>query len=136
MTYGKKGDVNMVLEGLNEDRYFYDLCRRYKYYYNAYKKIGEVDKIYWDKDLKKAYDNARDKLNDTVLKMVMLIFIESGLVRDFKTVVENPNAYLTFLGKVESKGDTKSIIYGREFAELLMTLRREYDLIMDYEWND
>lgn len=61
---------------LSENREFYDLCRKYKYYYNAYKKIEPLKDVYWSKYLKEAYDEVEQNLKDIEDEMVFLIFEE------------------------------------------------------------
>lgn len=61
---------------LSDNRKFYDLCRKYKYYYNAYQKIKHLEDIYWSKYLKEAYDEVEQNLKDIEDEMVFLIFEE------------------------------------------------------------
>ena len=61
---------------INDDRTLYDLCRRYKYHYNACNSLKEVDSKYWNKNLRKAYKDAQNQLDDTTKRIIMLVLSE------------------------------------------------------------
>lgn len=61
---------------LSKNRDFYDLCRKYKYYYNAYKEIERMKKIYWSKFIQEAYKDAKNELDNIENEIIQLILME------------------------------------------------------------
>ena len=61
---------------LSDNRQFYDLCRKYKYYYQAYKKIEHLKDIYWSKYIIDAHNEVKSKLDETENAIIFAIFYE------------------------------------------------------------
>lgn len=61
---------------LSDNREFYDLCRKYKYYYQAYRKIEKLKDIYWSKYIIDAYNEVKSKLDKTENEIIFAIFHE------------------------------------------------------------
>ena len=61
---------------INENRALYDLCRRYQYQYKKYNAIKEVYDQYWSKDIKKACKEAKNELDSTAKKIIMVVLSE------------------------------------------------------------
>ena len=61
---------------LSDNRQFYDLCRKYKYYYQAYKKIEYLKDIYWSKYILDAYKEVKSELEKTENEIIFAIFYE------------------------------------------------------------
>lgn len=61
---------------LSDNREFYDLCRKYKYYYQAYKKIEHLKDIYWSKYIIDAYNEVKSELDETENEIIFAIFYE------------------------------------------------------------
>ena len=59
---------------LSEDRKFYDLCRKYKYYYKSYQEVAKLKDIYWSKYIQEAYNEVSKDLKDVENEIIFLIF--------------------------------------------------------------
>ena len=111
---------------INDDRTLYDLCRRYKYHYNACKSLKEVDSQYWNKHLRKAYKDAQNQLDDTTKRIILLVLSE--FIDPYTSVsidVDVPYDYLEYsrFGKViRPKGTTTVSITDERFAEYVEKL--------------
>lgn len=118
-----QGENNMKI---NDDRTLYDLCRRYKYHYNACKSLKEVDSKYWNKHLRRAYKDAQNQLDDTTKRIIMLVLSE--FIDPYTSVsidVDVPYDYLEYprFGKViRPKGTTTVSITDERFAEYVKKL--------------
>ena len=118
-----RGGNNMKI---NDDRTLYDLCRRYKYHYNACKSLKEVDSKYWNKHLRRAYKDAQNQLDDTTKRIIMLVLSE--FIDPYTSVsidVDVPYDYLEYprFGKmVRPKGTTTVSITDERFAEYVKKL--------------
>ena len=53
-----------------EDREFYDLCRKYKYYYKAYQEFSNLKNIYWSQYMRDAYKDLEKKLSKVEEEMI------------------------------------------------------------------
>ena len=112
---------------INDDRTLYDLCRRYKYHYNACKSLKEVDSKYWNKHLRRAYKDAQNQLDDTTKRIIMLVLSE--FIDPYTSVsidVDVPYDYYwenQRFGKViRPKGTTTVSITDERFAEYVKKL--------------
>ena len=61
---------------LCENRKFYDLCRKYKYYYKAYLEVEKLKDIYWSKYIQESYKEIEEKIKNIEKEMICLIFDE------------------------------------------------------------
>ena len=61
---------------LSDNRRFYDLCRKYKYYYQAYREVEKLKDIYWSKYITDAYNEVKSKLDKTEDEIIFAIFHE------------------------------------------------------------
>lgn len=61
---------------LSDNRRFYDLCRKYKYYYQAYREVEKLKDIYWSKYIIDAYNEVKSKLDETEDEIIFTIFYE------------------------------------------------------------
>lgn len=68
---------------LCENRKFYDLCRKYKYYYRAYLEVEKLKDIYWSKYIQESYKEVEEKIKNIEKEMIFLIFDEY-LGKEFK----------------------------------------------------
>ena len=109
---------------INDDRTLYDLCRRYKYHYNACKSLKDVDSKYWNKHLRRAYKDAQNQLDDTTKRIIMLVLSE--FIDPYTSVsidVDVPYDYNQRFGRMISpKGTTTVSITDERFAEYVKKL--------------
>ena len=108
---------------INDDRTLYDLCRRYKYHYNACKSLKEVDSKYWNKHLRRAYKDAQNQLDDTTKRIIMLVLSE--FIDPYTSVsidVDVPYDYQRFGRMSRPKGTTTVSITDERFAEYVKKL--------------
>ena len=61
---------------LSDNREFYDLCRKYKYFYNAYKEVEKMKDIYWSKFIQKAYKDVEKQLKEVEDEIISLVLNE------------------------------------------------------------
>lgn len=66
--------MNECEKMLSENREFYDLCRKYKYYYNAYKQVEHLKDIYWSKYIRDAYKEVEFELQKVEDEIIFKIF--------------------------------------------------------------
>lgn len=107
---------------INDDRTLYDLCRRYKYHYNACKSLKEVDSKYWNKHLRRAYKDAQNQLEDTTKRIIMLVLSE--FIDPYTSVsidVDIPYDQ-RFTRMIRPKGTTTVSITDERFAEYVKKL--------------
>ena len=50
----------------SNDRKLYDLCRKYQYYWKGCREFEKLDKVYWDKNIEKAFVDCQKKLENVV----------------------------------------------------------------------
>ena len=109
---------------INDDRTLYDLCRRYKYHYNACKSLKDVDSKYWNKHLRRAYKDAQNQLEDTTKRIIMLVlseFIDPSTSLSIDVDVPH-ECYSRFGKRFMSKGITTVSITDERFAEYVKKL--------------
>lgn len=107
---------------INDDRTLYDLCRRYKYHYNACKSLKDVDSKYWNKHLRRAYKDAQNQLEDTTKRIIMLVLSE--FIDPYTSVsidVDVPYDQ-RFTKMIRPKGTTTVSITDERFAEYVKKL--------------
>ena len=111
---------------INDDRTLYDLCRRYKYHYNACKSLKDVDSKYWNKHLRRAYKDAQNQLEDTTKRIIMLVLSEfidpSTSVSIDVDVPYDCLEYPRFGKVIRPKGKTTVSITDERFAEYVKKL--------------
>ena len=110
---------------INDDRTLYDLCRRYKYYYNACESLKKVDSKYWNKHLRKAYKDAQNQLEDTTKRIIMLVlseFIDPHTSVSIDVDVPYCDSYSRFGKRFMTKGITTVSITDERFAEYVKKL--------------
>lgn len=61
------------------DREVYDLCRKYKHYYNKYKDVKSWNGKYHDIDLSDAVLKTKIQLNDVTDELLISLFREYGV---------------------------------------------------------
>lgn len=74
---------------LNDNKKLYDLCRRYKYFYKKYDEIKHLEKCYWSKYIKDAYQEAVTDLDDCTLEIIELVLGE--FCSNYNTSIECTN---------------------------------------------
>lgn len=108
---------------INDDRTLYDLCRRYKYHYNACKSLKEVDSQYWNKHLRKAYKDAQNQLDDTTKRIILLVLSEFiDLYTGVSIDVDVPFDSLGCMGKYRGRGSSSVTIESNELADYVKEL--------------
>lgn len=112
---------------INKDRTLYDLCRKYKYYYNACKSLKEVDGRFWNKHLMKAYKDAQEELDDVTRRIILLSiseFIHPHTSVNIET--EAPYDLMTDMGRIGKYYKTRQLstvtIVDNEFAKYVKEL--------------
>lgn len=112
---------------INDDRTLYDLCRRYKYHYNACKSLKEVDSKYWNKHLRRAYKDAQNQLEDTTKRIIMLVLSEfidpsTSVSIDVDIPYDCFERYQKFGRVIRPKEKTTVSITDERFAEYVKKL--------------
>ena len=68
---------------VKEGRQFYDLCRKYKYYWKKYNALKELKEQYYDKDIQRAFYKTGKDLDHVVHQMV--VCLTPDLVFEFES---------------------------------------------------
>lgn len=61
---------------LSNDREFYDLCRKYKYFYKSYKEVEKLKEVYWSKYVQEAYKEVKSDLDNIEKEIIDLVLDE------------------------------------------------------------
>lgn len=105
---------------LSKDRKLYDLCRKYKYYYKAFKEIEHLKNVYWSKYIQEAYKDAKQKLEDIEKEIKYLVFddlIGDNSRVDFERDVQNIHSWN--MGSVPIVKGLKVTLYDELFVKEL-----------------
>ena len=114
---------------LTKDRKFYDLCRKYKYYYKAYQEVSKLKDVYWSKYTQEAYKEVEKKIEETEKEMMHCFFDSLNLqprtininidrpVKEHYVSMNDPRPYISF--------DTPKVsleAYGNKIVSLMYQL--------------
>lgn len=109
---------------LSKDRTFYDLCRKYKYYYKSYKEVEKLEGIYWSKYVQEAYKEVKEKLdeveNEIMHYILNHIINENSMVKICRDRIDDR------FPLTKSNMKTKVIIYDDDFADKIDEYLNKY----------
>lgn len=72
-----------------KDRKLYDLCRKYKYYYKAHEELRKLDEIYWNKHLRKAFNDSERQLKEVTDEIEYEMAKRMRLLNDGSCTINN-----------------------------------------------
>ena len=129
----KIGAKNMSYE-MSNSRELYDLCRKYRFYYQQKKGLEELDKKFWSKDIHKAYNKSVDNLNMIIDRMIELVISE--FIRPFNVQIQHVNRPRTdkhgTLPQIRIDSEDSVVINDKEFCDIVERVMRQKNIGLQY----
>ena len=124
------------IEQLMNDKSFYTIIRRFKYQYNKYKALDELDGKFYDKHLREAYQNSKRELEDTTNRLVLMVFgafidPNNTSLEFSQDVMEHRSWTRSIVGHSVSSREYKVVVDDKAYFEFVQELLRQYYKVMD-----
>jgi hypothetical protein len=104
---------------LSENREFYDLCRKYMYFYKAYNEMKKVNEKYWTKSINYAYEDIELKL-EYIEKQIMNCLFSLIIPEDAKIEIEADVVCDFFdIGVRFPKVEKRTIVHSSDFSNCI-----------------